>query len=117
MAHNDNSPPRFEFQEFAGTRDLLLDEVRRQNVTIRSRQAFGVDLRQRSHRRRAQVREQEAADVPQLRDEVAARRKRLLQIVWVERDVHPEAHAGDDRVAERVGAEPRNHIQRVDAVA
>jgi segregation and condensation protein A len=34
MALSDNSPPPFEFQDFAGTLDLLLDEVRRQNVAI-----------------------------------------------------------------------------------
>lgn len=34
MALKGNSPPPFEFQKFAGTLDLLLDEVRRQNVAI-----------------------------------------------------------------------------------
>ncbi len=36
------------------------------------------------HRLRPDVREQEAADVPELRDEVAARRERLLEVVRVE---------------------------------
>jgi segregation and condensation protein A len=34
MGFSDNSPPRVEFHEFGGTLDLLLDEVRRQNVAI-----------------------------------------------------------------------------------
>ena len=51
--------------------------------------------------------EQEAADVPELRDEVAARRERLLEVVRVEHDVGAQAHAGDHRVAQRVGAVER----------
>ena len=41
----------------------------------------------------ADVRQQEAADVPELRDEVPARGERLLEIVGIEDDVDAKAHA------------------------
>ena len=32
-------------------------------------------------------------------------------------DVHAEPHPGHHRVAQRIGAEPRDHVEWVDAVA
>ena len=72
---------------------------------VGEREASGIDLGDRPHRCIPDIREEEASDVPQLRCEVAARRKRLLDVGRIQDDIGAESKAGDQRPAECVGAE------------
>src|SRR4029079_11024769 len=80
-------------------------------------EAMRVDLGERTDGRVPEVGEKKAADVPELRREVPAGRKRLLEIRGIENDVRSETEAGDERPAEGVCSVERDHVQWIHAVA
>ena len=88
-----------------------------ENPAVDTRE-FGVgERREVADRIGSHLQQQKAADVPQLGREVAPWRERLLEVGGVEHHIDAESHSLQEGEAHGVGAELRNHVERVDPIA
>jgi hypothetical protein len=88
-----------------------------QHPVVGAREPRPVDVAKPADRIGSDVREQEPADVPELRGEIAAGRERLIELVRIENHVRAESHSGDERPPQCIGAIQLHDDERIDAVA